>query len=787
VRQLPPWSDTAVGWGTASWPNVQLPFAMLAAFAVLALVSGPLHAEELVLAGERWRITLDPQTLAMTGTPSGRQGLSISLPQQGLGAVEDLHQDGRHASWRLPGQHLGLTVDLDADEVVLAMTASEVGRVVWPVIGATADHRAYILPLHEGLAIPVADRRWAEFLAGESPLDTIGGLSMPFWGVACSGCTLTYLVTNPFANELVFSAGDGGIAVRCTHAFLANQALKRTGFRIALTGASPVDPARRYRQELIASGRFVTLGQKIEHLPDVAKLLGAAHVYLWGSALIARGDFTDLKRLAAALVAASSATAASSAARLWSLMGAAARTLIASLPQKEWVDAYDKGQCAAEFDRLLSRRDLYTPEAWAGVALPAEAMALVASRATLTEAEVGRLNCLLLYSAFPDCLRQVDSWGDGLCPQQLHHFTEAGLDRLWLGSPDWHGLSCRPAVVQQAIAQGYLVGPYDSFNSIQAPGEADTWETSQFDRELYDTGAIVRADGSKRTGFHKKGSMLSPLAAEPWVEKRVSALMEVFHCNSWFIDCDADGELFDDYSSQHPATQEEDMLARLHRMAWIRDTHKAVIGSEGGKSYAASTIHFAHGMMTPVIGWGDADLTSRSSPYYLGSYYPPEGPAVFFKQVPMKEAHRRLYADPLFRLPLFEMVFHDSVVSTHQWGYGSLKFEDPGRVRELLELLYGVPPLYHLNLDEWAKRKDVITAHYAVFSPLHREIALLPMSDFRYLSDDHLVQQTLFGQTVEVIANFGDQAFARADLQVPGHALVAHWLGTSRLSRIPQP
>jgi hypothetical protein len=192
-------------------------------------------------------------------------------------------------------------------------------------------------------------------------------------------------------------------------------------------------------------------------------------------------------------------------------------------------------------------------------------------------------------------------------------------------------------------------------------------------------------------------------------------------------------------------------------------------------------------MMTPVIGWGDADLTSRSSPYYLGSYYPPEGPAVFFKQVPMKEAHRRLYADPLFRLPLFEMVFHDSVVSTHQWGYGSLKFEDPGRVRELLELLYGVPPLYHLNLDEWAKRKDVITAHYAVFSPLHREIALLPMSDFRYLSDDHLVQQTLFGQTVEVIANFGDQAFARADLQVPGHALVAHWLGTSRLSRIPQP
>ena len=42
------------------------------------------------------------------------------------------------------------------------------------------------------------------------------------------------------------------------------------------------------------------------------------------------------------------------------------------------------------------------------------------------------------------------------------------------------------------------------------------------------------------------------------------------------------GELFDDYSPSHPATQLDDMKARLTRMAWIRDTHNMVVGSEGG-------------------------------------------------------------------------------------------------------------------------------------------------------------------------------------------------------------
>ena len=233
---------------------------------------------------------------------------------------------------------------------------------------------------------------------------------------------------------------------------------------------------------------------------------------------------------------------------------------------------------------------------------------------------------------------------------------------------------------------------------------------------LYETGGIVNADGTKNRGFKKKGYHLSPLAAQPYVEARVDGIVAQMPTdfNSWFIDCDAYGELFDDYSASHPATQVDDMNTRLARMAWIRDTH------QHGRRFrrrcclrSRATLHFAHGMMVPVIGWGDPDMKEKTSPYYIGGYWPPEGPAIHIKQVPLKPNYLYHYFDPRFRLPLYQIVFHDSVVTTNHWGSGSLKFENAIETLALLELLYNVPPLYHLNMSEFSKHQAWIKRHYA--------------------------------------------------------------------------
>ena len=397
-----------------------------------------------------------------------------------------------------------------------------------------------------------------------------------------------------------------------------------------------------------------------------------------------------------------------------------------------------------------------------------------------------RRNCLLFSAAFSDPLRHPDEWGDGFSVKLLEQFAENRLDRLWLGVDSWQDGFRHPTAVAKAKELGYLVGPYDSYHSIHHPNEKDTWETAQFDLTLYETGGIVNADGTMSRGFKKKGYHLSPLVAQPYVENRVNGIVDQMPSdfNTWFIDCDAYGELYDDYSTSHPATQLDDMRARLARISWIRDTHNMVVGSEGGAAYSAATLHFAHGMTVPVIGWGDPDMKSKTSPYYVGGYWPPEGPAVHIKQVPLKPNYLYHYYDPRFRLPLYQIVFHDSVITTHHWGSGSLKFENAIGTLALLEQLYNIPPLYHLNMAEFSKHKAWIKRHYAFFSPLHRHIGGQAMTDFEWLSNDRQVQRAEFGDAVEIYANFGTDPFkhkGHKGVIIMGRSVVARWMDTGKI------
>ncbi len=518
---------------------------------------------------------------------------------------------------------------------------------------------------------------------------------------------------------------------------------------------------------MIQHGGFVSLKDKIHQTPEAAKLLGAAHVYLWGHELLTQADVTDWKAFARQLQPQGDAPAASPATHIWSLMKPEAKGFVTNVVQAEWPDKYTKSQVAADLDRVLKLPGFYNEAAWRGVTVDPECAALLKSDpGKLSQADLCRRNAHLLAAAFPNLLAAPETWGNGTSPKMIRELAAAGFDRLWLGSDGWGGLVERPETVVAAKKAGYLIGPYDSYHSIHRPGEPDTWETAQFGQALYDTGGIVKADGSKRRGFKQKGFLLSPSAARPFVEKRVSGLMAAFQANSWFIDCDGFGEYFDDYSDQHPATQESDMQSRISRMTWIRDTFGLVIGTEGCSAGVAPCIHFAHGVLTPVIGWGDPDLSNKQSKYYLGAYFPPEEPQVFFKPVPLKEEYRYIYFEPRFRLPLFQTVFHDSVIATHHWLFASLKTKDQARTVALLELLYQVPPLYHLNLPEFQKHKAQIKRHYEFFSPLHRETALLPLTGFQWLTPDGSVQRTTFGDRIELVANFGATDFQYGDTRL---------------------
>jgi hypothetical protein len=762
--------------------------AKLAAIICALSFAARLDAAEVIsIQTDRCSASINPATLEIHLKSGDRPAALLSAAQINLGPVGGLQKGAAQARWTLPERKISVAVALEGERLLAHVLAAEPGEFSLPVMPASAPAKGWILPLFEGVYAPCGDAKWEAFLVSRGKMNSTADLTLPLLALDCGGFTLTCILTNPFNNELEFGrAADGCLQARLTHQFTRNQPVREYGVVFQVSSNSLVEPARLYRQWLVHRGEFVSLHDKIRKTPEAQKLLGAAHIYLWGHALLNQDDVTDWKQLAREFHAESAEP--SPARRIWALMKPEAKGFVTNLLQAQWPDKYIKGQVAEELNRLLVQTDLYDADAWRGVTLPSDVSQLLeASPAKLSTADRCRLNSHLLAAAFPNLLTKPESWGNGTSPRMIGQLVAAGLDRLWLGSDGWASLINRPETVAAAKKAGFLIGPYDSYHSIHRPGEPDTWETAQFGQALYETGAIVNADGSKRRGFKHKGFQLSPAAARPFVEERVSRLMAAFGANSWFVDCDGFGDYCDDYAQEHPATQQSDLQARISRMAWIRDTFGAVVGTEGCFAGVAPTVHFAHGVMTPVIGWGDVDLQDKQSKYYLGAYYPPGEPAVFFKPVALKEEHRYIYVEPRFRLPLFQTVFHDSVVATHHWLFGSLKARDCAGAIELLELLYQVPPLYHLNLAEFQKRKGQIKRHYDFFSPLHRESALLPLTDFRWLTPDGTVQRTTFGDRIEVTANFGPTEIRCADAVLGKRSVLVRRrdLGTSQVYAVP--
>ncbi len=768
----------------------QLYFLAVGMFLLTSIGIG-IPPEKIRLSNDLWDVEIILETLAVNAYPAHTDiTIGISSGQTGLGSATALSQEIDTATWKLPERFLTLHTQLTADslsfEFVQDAPANDTRTLVWPIIEDTEPIHAYIFPFFEGSYVPKHDQTWQDFLTEQGPINTTAGLSMPFWGLDLRERTLTYILTNPFNNQILFDKTEKGAALgmQVSHTFTPNWEEKRYGLRISLTEASPVAPAKKYRRWLQQEGEFVPFAEKIKQTPEAEKLLGAAHAYLWGGKLLSRYDVTDWKTFAVKLNRGGDQwTAQNVESRLFSQLNAAARKALQEIAQSDRPSNYALRVMSRAISKQLEKPNFYNPTAWLGISLTPETQELCSRvPATLSLTELYRRNVLLLYAAFPNVLRHPDEWGDGFSVKLLQRLSENGLDRLWLGLDTWQEGFRHPAAVAKAKRLGYLVAPYDSYHSIHPPNEKDTWETAQFDASLYESGAIVNADGTKSKGFKQKGYHLSPIAAKPYVENRVNSILAQMPngFNSWFIDCDAYGELFDDYSPSHPATQLDDMKARLARMTWIRNTHDLVVGSEGGSAYAAGTIHFAHGMMSPVIGWGDPDMNDKNSPYYVGGYWPPEAPAIHVKQVPLKSRYFYLYYDPRFRLPLYQTVFHDSVITTHHWGYSSLKFKNAVATVALLELLYNVPPLYHLNIPRFSKHRKWIKRYYAFFSPLHRQIGGQPMTHFEWISPDRLIQRTTFSDTVEIFANFGAEPFEHRNVSIPEQSVLARWIATGK-------
>ncbi|WPN53685.1 glycoside hydrolase [Pseudomonas sp. P9_2] len=696
-------------------------------FVLCALVLAPSVFASTVLENALWRVDLDPATLALRVTPAGEAPVQAS---SGVAAhaVSALQADAAQVSWQWDSGAYRLTARLEQRELSLSISAREPGELALLRQPATAMGQALIWPLAEGHYVPFDNPVWKAFLLEHGEVNTTQDLSLPLWGLDHGRFTLNWLLTNPYNNRLEWQADGQGMALSAAHEFTTLAPDAPMTLRLYLGDADPLAGAKRYRQWLVEQGRYEPLADKLRQTPEAVKLLGASHVYLWGNGLLTRDDVRDWPTLIKRL-------------RTHELGRLLDKESAKVLAQTTALNRYEQAVLLRGLNAAINQK---ARQAWQ---VEEPDMSRLATR-------YGELRSELAVDFASALSDRPETWGHST----IQALRDAGLSRLLLTLGDgWEGGLWHPEKIRAGVDAGYLMAPYDSYETALSASENPDWATAHLGGKAYRDCAIILKNGQPKTGFQQSGHYTDPRCVRPLLEARVKAVQAAAGFNAWFLDAYATSMVFDSYRDGASMSQAQNAQGNIDASRWLNTSLKLPAGSEDGNAITAQGILFAHGMQTPVIGWGDRDMTrDRQSPYYVGNWYPAEQPAVFFKPVPLKASLRTVYFDPTTRLPLYQAVFHGSVITTHHWLFDNLKLSNVRAENELAQLLYNVPPLYHLSAATLKDRLPVIQRQDRFFRPLHQRLGTQAMTEFRWLTVDKLLQQTTFADGTRLVANFSD-------------------------------
>ncbi len=716
-------------------------------FFLLCVFSAPALAFE--LSSGPYRVEIDPTTLAIrllapfkADCSTGTGGSNLPDMQE-VHTVSALEQKADTARWiwdgtackleaKLDGPDLRITIRSDAPRTIRFMRQIPLGD--------------FLVPLAEGRFIAAHDVARHKMLAQDT-YNTLADLSLPLLGQVFQEGGVHTLLLTPYNNTVQFFYNQAGMGVEVSHTFSPLDFKEPFEFLLHFADENPLAGAFRYKRYLQEIGQYATLQEKAAKVPDVEKMYGATHLYLWGNGLLAPKDVTNWLTFIRLLEGDSQLSVA---LRPYIPQYLLQKKIVPyAYEQREIINAVNNGL------NMIARASWQVEEPQV-------------NRLVAVYGEIRESVFLALGSALTSTPAE---WGDGLSFVMLDALQKAGLKRLWIGLGEgWEGALWHPEALKAFIEAGYIVAPYDSYATALRPGDNPDWNTGHLGRRVYEQCTIEGANAELQAGFQRRGHYTDPLCVRPTMEKRVLSIQKATGFNAWFLDSWAAGLAFENYNKSATMNLAKSVDALNSNMAFPAEKLGLVMGSEDGTALFTRNLVYAHGMQTPVFGWGDTDMNHKDSLYYVGGWYPPHEPSLFFKPVPVKEQYRLLHFAPEGRIPLYQAIFHGSVITSHHWLWDSVKVTNVFKPNTLMQFLYNVPPLFHIS-GSAMDLLPLIARQDRVFRPIHSRLATESLVGFRYLTADRLVQETRFSDGTRIVANFSSESIHAKDGVYPLESL----------------
>jgi len=332
----------------------------------------------------------------------------------------------------------------------------------------------------------------------------------------------------------------------------------------------------------------------------------------------------------------------------------------------------------------------------------------------------------------------------------VKELKSAGIERiLWSNG-------AKPDAIAAMNDLGVLTSRYDIYQDVMDPamfpklrGVHGDWTTEAWPKDIM---INARGDWIRGWGVEGKDGQMHPCGvtcdkeALKYAEKRVPADLATHPYRCRFIDTTTAAPWRECYAPAHPLTRTESRHWKMELLRLMSEKFKLVTGSETGHDAAVPFVHYFEGMLS------------------LGSYRVPDAGRkmqVIWDEVPERVA--KFQVGERYRLPLWELVYHDCVIAQWYWGDYNNKLPAIWNKRDQFNVLYGTPPMFMFNRELWNKNRDRFIQSYRAIEPVARATGYAEMTDHRFLTPDRAVQQTAFANGLTVTVNFGAAPFRLPD------------------------
>jgi hypothetical protein len=334
----------------------------------------------------------------------------------------------------------------------------------------------------------------------------------------------------------------------------------------------------------------------------------------------------------------------------------------------------------------------------------------------------------------------------------VREMKSSGIDRIL-----WSNRQSPEVIGAMNELGGILTSRYDIYQDLMDPnvvkeqlrGVHPDWTQAAWPADI-----MLDAKGDWRKGWEVRGkdgkmypcAVLCDKQALKYAAERVPAELKTSPYRCRFIDTTTAAPWRECYHPDHPMTRGESRHWKMELLRYMSQDMHLVTGSETGHDAAVSYVHYFEGMLS------------------LGPYRVPDSGREMqriWQEVPERVAKYQL--GHKYRLPLWELVYHDCVVAQWYWGDYNNKLPSLWDKRDLFNALYGTPPMFMFSREFWQQNKDRFVRSYRNTCTVARAVGYSEMVDHSFLTDDRNVQQTRFANGVVVTVNFGDRPFTLPD------------------------